>query len=646
MDIDMRWNVPCGAPKLLACFMYLSTAAYVCANPNDDFENATAAYNRGQYETAYRLFAGLAEESVPIGQYMLGLMHGNGEGVQKNESQAAYWYRKAGEQGYAPAQNNLGAMYDNPQGMPMDKAHAVHWYRKAALQDYALAQANLGAMYTLGQGVPQDHAQALYWFRKAAEQGNPRGQYNLGIMFAGGNGVSRDNSAAAYWYRKAAEQGYADAQNNLGTLYNHGLGVAQDNARALMWLYLAAAQGYELAQSNSQKVEAGSTPEQIAEAQRLSREFRPEIEEQSQETTQTQEFVVEQTEAPEEYASSGLAGQETEDASNTHQQEVLDAAHPGWLNVVVSAEFLNWFEAQPLALRELYESEYAEDAIYLLDKYTEYQSVIAVQKELAILGYDPGPLDGALGDKTISAIKAFQQDAGLTPDGAPTYLLLGQLRLAQSLMNQHSREPQLEGSGSGFVVSGEGHVLTNQHVIEDCREIRISPLEQAVKVVGSDKRNDLALLQGTPTPTFVRFRSGRGVRVGDDVVVAGFPLRDILSSRVSVTTGTVSAMAGLGNDINLLQITAPVQPGNSGGPLLDEAGNVVGVVVAKLDAIKVAEATGDIPQNVNFAIKENIALNLLDAYGVNYETSEPERLSNAEIADKARTFTVAVECWK
>ncbi len=121
----------------------------------------------------------------------------------------------------------------------------------------------------------------------------------------------------------------------------------------------------------------------------------------------------------------------------------------------------------------------------------------------------------------------------------------------------------------------------------------------------------------------------------------------MLTSDPSVTTGNVSALAGPGDDRRFLQITAPVQQGNSGGPLLDLSGNVAGVVVGKLDAIKIAAVTGDIPQNVNFAISAWTARAFLDAYNVPYETAPSKpRLTPADVAAKAREFTVLVECWK
>jgi S1-C subfamily serine protease len=145
----------------------------------------------------------------------------------------------------------------------------------------------------------------------------------------------------------------------------------------------------------------------------------------------------------------------------------------------------------------------------------------------------------------------------------------------------------------------------------------------------------------------VAFRDGRGVRLGEPVVVVGFPLWGLLAASASVTTGTVSALAGPGNDSRLLQISAPVQPGNSGGPLLDEGGRVIGVVVSKLDTLKVAEITGDLPQNVNFAISGAVVRAFLEGQGVAYTTAASTKpLSTTEIAEAARSFTVVVECWR
>ena len=114
-----------------------------------------------------------------------------------------------------------------------------------------------------------------------------------------------------------------------------------------------------------------------------------------------------------------------------------------------------------------------------------------------------------------------------------------------------------------------------------------------------------------------------------------------------MTTGIVSSLSGIRGDTRLLQITAPVQAGNSGGPLLDASGNVIGVVVSKLDAAWVAKVAGDVPQNVNFAIRSNVLASFLDANGVDYRSSQAgSKLSTQQVASRAQAFTVLVECWK
>jgi S1-C subfamily serine protease len=165
-------------------------------------------------------------------------------------------------------------------------------------------------------------------------------------------------------------------------------------------------------------------------------------------------------------------------------------------------------------------------------------------------------------------------------------------------------------SGSAFAVHPAGKLLTNSHVVEGCSEVSVTDRTGRVRdarVETRDERNDLALISlDSPVADIASFRR-LPVRSGEDVVAVGFPRRGLLATDVNVSKGIVSATAGLRNDTSQLQISAEVQPGNSGGPLLDSSGSIAGVVVAKLDAIAVANVVGDIPQNVNFAIKAEVA---------------------------------------
>jgi S1-C subfamily serine protease len=160
--------------------------------------------------------------------------------------------------------------------------------------------------------------------------------------------------------------------------------------------------------------------------------------------------------------------------------------------------------------------------------------------------------------------------------------------------------------------------------------------------------SDLALLRSTDMAgrTALPLRAGRGIRLADSVLVAGFPLTGIVSPDLNVTTGNVSALSGPDGNRALFQITAPVQSGNSGGPVLDQAGNLVGVVVSKLDAVFVANLTGDLPQNVNFGISLGTLQTFLDANNVDY-SSRPSTsdLSNASVAEAARSATFQVVCY-
>jgi serine protease Do len=156
---------------------------------------------------------------------------------------------------------------------------------------------------------------------------------------------------------------------------------------------------------------------------------------------------------------------------------------------------------------------------------------------------------------------------------------------------------------------------------------------------------DLALLSAPVSGPIASVRVNRPL-VGEAVTVAGFPLQGLLSG-FQITTGTLASLSGLGGDTSQFQITAPVQAGNSGGPVLDSAGRVMGVVVAKLNAIRTARVTGDLPQNVNFAVGGNALRSFLDATDVNYQTSLQDRpLQTTAVAQQAQGFTVRVECWK
>jgi S1-C subfamily serine protease len=206
--------------------------------------------------------------------------------------------------------------------------------------------------------------------------------------------------------------------------------------------------------------------------------------------------------------------------------------------------------------------------------------------------------------------------------------------------------------GTGFLVAPD-RVMTNQHVVDGCNRIVLRTPDGrwlgAVPPARVDAQLDLALLAvpGLPGPV-LSFRQGPAVRRGDGVVAYGFPLAGLLSSDPKLTRGEVNGLAGIGDNRAQYQISAEVQPGNSGGPLLDMQGNVLGVVVSKLNAQRVAQRTGDIAQNVNFAVKAEAAIPFLQRAGVEPRltaSSGPER-SAADVGEIAHRSTLFIRCEK
>jgi S1-C subfamily serine protease len=209
--------------------------------------------------------------------------------------------------------------------------------------------------------------------------------------------------------------------------------------------------------------------------------------------------------------------------------------------------------------------------------------------------------------------------------------------------------PGPASSGSAFVVAPGTYLVSSSHVVAACSTVTTSVEGRVVEVfvVHTDPENDIALLKANLVASRVAEFANEGrPRVGSSVVAVGFPLRGLLATHSSVTVGVVSNLSGPGNDGRLLQISAPVQPGSSGGPLIDEYGRVVGVVTAQLDALKIAAATGTLPQNVNFALKQSVVTDLLDNTGTRYrKKAAASRLSTSEMSEIGREITFPIDCW-
>jgi len=571
-------------------------------------------------QQALRWYRKSADQGYASAQFSLGLRYQNGDGVPKDAKQAMLWYSKAASQGNGYAQVNLGVIYENGRGVPQDLEKAVSLYRKAAEQELALAQLFLGNMYARGHGLPKDDQQAVLWYRKAAEQGDDVAQNNLATQYATGQGVLKDDKQATYWFRKAADQGLATAQATLGSRYLYGSGVVKDEREAALWFHKAAEQDDVGAQHNLGYLYFNGKG--VVKDHRVAFQWYKKAAEQGLNDAQFELGAL--------YASGDGVAKDDQQALMWYRkaaEQGYAAAQGNLASMYADGQGVPKDEQRAYFWWLLASAQSGERGASLAAEYRD-----AVEKRLK-----PEQRSSAQ-----AAARNWKPGTG-APPSTPSYASAGEeggLKSAPSRLSPTS--VQANATGSGFRVA-RGTIVTNHHVIDGCSRLRVNGV--AAQVGGSDARSDLALLRATLAGLSTSLRAQRAA-VGEPVAVAGYPLHGLLSG-FNMTTGSLSSLSGMGGDTRLVQITAPVQPGNSGGPVLDSAGNLMGVVVSKLDAIKAAKLTGDIPQNVNFAINANVLRSFLDANSVEYETASSDKaIASTAIAEKAKGFTVLVECWK
>jgi len=490
--------------------------------------------------------------------------------------------------------------------------------KKKAEAGNAEAQGSLGVMYANGEWVPKDAVKAVEWWQKAAAQGNADAQYKLARMYGKGEGVPKDVAKALEWIQKAAAQGLAEAQYGLGDAYRSGIKglVLKDAAKAVEWFQKAAAQGNVDTQKElAQMYDKGEGVPKNA------------------------------VKAAEWYKKPAAQG-------DAYAQ--YDLGRMYHIGKGVPKDATKAFEWTQKAAMQGHTSAQSS----LSDMYNRGDGV-PKDNVLAYAWQNLNLSQMAFGGVNISYF-AFVQSMSAA-EIAEAQRLSSAWKKGQILVREgrsvSASTPSTQGTlskqatGTAFTVSSEGHALTNHHVVGGCAELKIAGREGISKVITSDSVNDLALLQlPGKTKDIANLNPEPGkLRQGEDIIVFGFPLNSVLSSGGNLTPGTLSALTGLGNNTNQIQITAPIQPGSSGSPVMDKKGNVVGMVSMKLSDSKMAKETGSVGQNVNFAVNGQTVRAFLDANKVPYKTGGgffSREKSSADIAEQASKWTVLVECWK
>jgi S1-C subfamily serine protease len=275
--------------------------------------------------------------------------------------------------------------------------------------------------------------------------------------------------------------------------------------------------------------------------------------------------------------------------------------------------------------------------------------ISSIQTLLSELGYSPGPIDGVLGDLTIAAIKAFEYELELDElTGKPSESILVALQLAIKSKNskvtidKNKIEPELIGTGTGFYVNNR-NIITNYHVIEEC-EYQTESNDKKLYVKVSDMVNDLALLEGPENKNYLSISPEPPV-LGEKIYVSGFPLNSGLKSFM-ITSGNVSSLTGIGKNFSNFSHTAPSQPGNSGGPILNDHGSVVGILVGSIDEDLIKEIAGSSPQNINFGIKNTVLKSMLEDNQIKSDTKDSFfTKSQKNIADISKKASILIKCY-
>lgn len=432
-----------------------------------------------------------------------------------------------------------------------------------------------------------DYATAFSEWHRAARRGSAQAQYGIALLYERGLGVRTDKGEALAWYHEAAEKGHGPAQHRLGLLYAHESEALQDFVKSYVWLSLSA-----INRRYKNRAQARNDRDDIIDSM-----TRFEL------ATAKQQFY------------------------ERRPHQIRNGPIPLELGTRPAHS-----ESRPQ------------------NRFVTTTRIAGIQRDLAALGFNPGPTDGVLGRKTSAAIQNFQAEHNLSRTGQVSDSLEAALRAVKR--GRKSAKPRTRRglyksmSGTGFFVSELGHILTAHHVIVGCREVRIARRGR-VDHLASDPQNDLALLKFKRSPSeTAKFREGTNIRTGDELIVAGFPPTRRRSAGITITSGEVNALAGPGGDSRIVWTSVPVRPGNSGGPALDMSGNVVGMMFAKLDRAKLDSSFDALPENVSFAISEATVRSFLDANGVAYETTPSNAtFPNSQIVDSAKRFTVRVECW-
>jgi TPR repeat protein len=564
----------------------------------DDKNSLGAIYSRcgaasKEYLDAVKRFRSAAASGDASAQYCLGLMYGKGEGVPEDYVAAVKWFRSAADHGFAPAQCALGECYAEAKGVAQDSKHAAEWFRKASDQGDSTAQYNIGVACSNGDGVAQDYDEAVKWFRRAADQGDARAQLCLAACFMKGQGVPLDYAEAVKWFRKAADQGDAKAQLCLSIIYFEGKAAPRDLTEAYKWVNLIAAKSRPADWLECDGIAAAPSrvPLVIINHVMIARG------ETGQVRTPSGTIKITCVSTDPDSASILLDGEKKPRTLKMGSEAAVSKL------VFESAFKLRSAFAQIMTAKQVAEGQ-------------RRSSAFTIDTECRSRSDDFLPVPETEMTGTVLAAVWISPDGFFGEPGPKA-------------------EATHQSAGTGFFVTDDGYLVTCEHVVRGACSFRIQTPMGSIpaQLVKQDRTNDLALLKVTGTFQALPIALEARAKLGDPVFTIGFPNYVVQGVAPKLTRGEISSLAGIRDNPHYFQISVPVQPGNSGGALLDERGNVLGVVALRLNDMATLQTSGALPQNVNYAIKsEGVRKFLKDIPELRNKLKTPSSQSNRETA--------------
>ena len=453
----------------------------------------------------------------------------------------------------------------------------------------ATAQRYLAVAFWTGKRVAQkDLDKAVIWAKKAAAQGPNENSATAALVLASIYSEDypqekRDQAEADKWLKIAANQGNPAAEKLLGMTYLGVFGGVPNYADAFIYLNKAAGNGdgdaiYWLGECYANGWGVKSSPDRAIY------------------------YLTKASEMDKKFYNQPIA-----------QRKLAEAFQYGYGLSKNPQKAFEYF------VKSAYGGDHASMSA-LASAYFHGDGVIPSSAMALVWVYVNRACGGVLSDKLVNQMERQFNSEDISFIRNRAREIASQVKSSKASLAENNNLPQQRragSSGTGVIVSSSGLIVTAAHVINGAKKIEVplNGIKLQATIIEIDSRNDLALLRigGSGWPA-APITPSREVRLGQSVFTIGYPNTDIQGSSPKFTKGEISSLSGMQDEPTQWQISVPVQSGNSGSPLFDEAGNVVGVVVSKLNALETAKTTGDLAQNVNYAVKNAYLLPMLEKF--------------------------------